>query len=155
MLIVSIHWTILSNFHFLHHLQILNNLIAITKYRNMHTCLHALHVRASRYCSPFFLGASLIPPWQFYQVLKRSDLIYLKYEGLFSALSCMPISMHCACMCTCINIINQLRIPILKYTERFVKICHLAQMLRCHRHLKFIEDSHVLFGYLSIIIPNS
>ena len=38
-IILSIHWTLLSNFHFLHHPKILHHSKAITKYRNMHACL--------------------------------------------------------------------------------------------------------------------
>ena len=35
-IIVSIHWTLLSNFNFLHHPQIMFCLKAIDKYRNVH-----------------------------------------------------------------------------------------------------------------------
>ena len=57
---VSIHLTFLSNFHFLHHLQILHCLKAITKYRNMHVCLCALRSHACTYHSQFFFRCILL-----------------------------------------------------------------------------------------------
>ena len=48
---VSIHWTLLSNFNFLQHLQIRHCFKAITKYGNMHAHLCALYSHACTYCS--------------------------------------------------------------------------------------------------------
>ena len=53
-LFVSKHSTILSNFNFLHHSQILHCLKAITKYKNMHACLCALRSHACTYHSIYF-----------------------------------------------------------------------------------------------------
>ena len=50
-IVVSIHWTLLSNFHFLHHPQILHCLKAIEKYRNMHAHLCTWSSYACTYTS--------------------------------------------------------------------------------------------------------
>ena len=50
-IVVSIHWTLLSSFYFLHHPQIMLCLKAITKYRNVHAHLCVLCSHAWRYCS--------------------------------------------------------------------------------------------------------
>ena len=56
-IIVSIvHWTLLSNFHLLHHPQTLHCLKAITKYRNVHAYLCALRLHACIYHSQMFFG---------------------------------------------------------------------------------------------------
>ena len=49
--LVSIHWTLLNNFNFLYHPQILQCLKTIAKYRNMHISLCALHSYACTYNS--------------------------------------------------------------------------------------------------------
>ena len=67
-IVVSIHWTLLSNFPFLHHPPFLHRLKTITKYRNVHARLRALRARACTYGSQIFFGASLIPPPTSYQV---------------------------------------------------------------------------------------
>ncbi len=61
-IVVNIHWTLLSNFPFLHHPPFLHRLKTMTKYRNMHARLHALHAYARMYGSQIFFGASLMPP---------------------------------------------------------------------------------------------
>merc|ERR1712082_11917 len=67
-IIVSIHWTLLSNLPFLHHPPFLHRLKTMTKYRNMHARLRALRARAHTYGPQIFFGASLIPPPTSYQV---------------------------------------------------------------------------------------
>ena len=67
-IIVSIHWTLLSNFPFLHHHPFLHRLKTMTKYRNMHARLRALRARACTYWSQFFFGTFLIPSPTLYQV---------------------------------------------------------------------------------------
>ena len=50
-IIVSIHWNLLGDFHFLHHRQILDCLKAIDKYRDVHAHLCALCLHVCMYCS--------------------------------------------------------------------------------------------------------
>ena len=50
-IIVSLHWTILSNFHFLYHPQIMCCLKYIIKYRNEHVYLCPLCLHACTSCS--------------------------------------------------------------------------------------------------------
>ena len=64
----SIHCTLLSNFHLLHHSRILHCLKTITKHRNVHAPLCALYSHACTYHSQFFFGVSLIPLWYTYLV---------------------------------------------------------------------------------------
>ena len=49
-IVVSIHWTLPSNFHFLHHSQTLHSLKTIAKYRNMDAHLCVLCQHACKYC---------------------------------------------------------------------------------------------------------
>ncbi len=50
-IIVSIHYTILSHFNFLHHPQILFSSKSNVKYRNLHVHICKLHLHACTYCS--------------------------------------------------------------------------------------------------------
>ncbi len=67
-IVVSIQWTLLTNFPFLHHPPFLHHLKTITKYRNVHAHLLVLRAHAFTYQSQIFFGASLIPPPTSYQV---------------------------------------------------------------------------------------
>ena len=53
---LSIHWTLMSKFYFLHHPRIQHCLKAITKYRNVHACLCLLCLHAYTYHSQFLLA---------------------------------------------------------------------------------------------------
>ena len=60
-IVMSIHWTLPSNFIFLHHSQILHSLKTIAKYRNVHACLCTLR---SHICTYGICEYTLDPPEQ-------------------------------------------------------------------------------------------
>ena len=155
-IVVSIHWTLLTNFPFLHHPPVLHRLKTITKYRNMHARLRALHAHACTYQSQFILcflytSSNIVPSF-----IK----IWLNLLEIWGFVFCSKLCarFHVLCVhartCTCTNTFNQLRRPILKYAEDFMKIwLHLADILRCvtfvrkrdiqtgkQTQLKFVSD---------------
>ena len=129
-IIVNIHWTILSNFDFPHHPQIMHSLKAITKYRNMHAHCACIH-------------AHIVP--NFFWCILETYSMFIPYfvkiwVNLAEKLRCVTLSklhacFHAVCIhaniCRPTTIINQLRRPNLKYAEIFVKIwLHLPEILR-------------------------
>ena len=105
-ILVSIYLTLLRNFYFLQHTQILYCLKAITKYRNVHEHLCALRSHACTHHSQMFLWCISDTSLMFIPIfINKSNLIWLKYNGLFTAPSCMHIYMRWACMCACPRII--------------------------------------------------
>ena len=107
---------------------------AITKNKNKHACLCALYSHACTYHSHFFW----VHPWYLHDNCTEfhNNLTSFSWNIMVWILppSNINISMRCVCMlahsCTLMNIIYQLRRPILTYAESFMKIwLNLAEKL--------------------------
>ena len=120
--IVSIHWTLTSNFNFIHHHQILHLLKAITKFGNVHACLRMLGAHA---CTYHF---SWVHPWYLLNNLTKFHKVLTSFNWnmkvclLPKLCACFHVLCVHACTCTPTNIINQFRRPISSYAENFMKI---------------------------------
>ena len=129
----SIHWTLLSNFLFLDHPQIVNCLKAITKYWNVHAHLHMLRMRACTICSEFWVHS-----WNLLDNVSSFIKIQLHLVEIWRFVYCLKLCacFHMLCMhvhtCKPTNIINQLERPILTYPESFMNIrLHLSEIFGC------------------------
>ena len=139
-------WTLLNNFNFLHHPQILPCLKAINKYRNVHTYLHmlcTLYVCMRVLITPFgcILDISLL-------IVPSFGKIWLHLAKLWGFVDCTKLSayFHLLCMhthtCMPTNIINQLRRPISTYAKIF------ANIWQRYKHTHTYEHTHTAQIYI-------
>ena len=99
---MSIPWTLLSNFYFLHHPHILTCLKAIAKYRNMHAPLYTLCSHACTYHSRSgkIIGSIHSTLLSNFHFLHRQQILHClkaiaKYRNIYAyiVLACMHISL--------------------------------------------------------------